>query len=275
MGFAETIYNKMTIGELCCRLPSDLATKTIKNKIKNVEDIKILITECKEDLSKVDEIKNHVNEIINNNGISKLLAVLQEDEYKKIYPLLTKTTEKKLLENKDLLNVTFVFNLCDKNNYDEMEYVLKRVISSKQKNVQMINTILRRSGETESKKLFENNFSTKNKKLFLCGLCSSGLRNFDHKTKVDLLRVLATSKTTPSYINGKLDLCDFAALEPKYRLTALSKYLSFFPDDPKYPVQVFNKDVSETELVTVLFSSTTQNPTKTKAVLEKYKKIVK
>ena len=127
----DQAYDEMELDEVICRLPSEFAIKAVKRRINSIDKLKDFFkARDAGGASKCQEIKNHINEVVSKNNVDDIFSSLTNEYHPTLFGWLNSINKERLLKDgRDKLTVEFIFNLTSDDDLDGMKYVLNRVLS--------------------------------------------------------------------------------------------------------------------------------------------------
>lgn len=224
----------MTLEQVVCRLPGEYATKEFKRRIDGVDKFTEFFKITNRQTQEIKEIKEYINEIIDQTTIDELLNSIDSEYYHILYKWLNSDNSDRILkegkEGKDGLPINFLFNLTDKSDLNGLKEILNKILSNEPKASQII-SVLCKSDQSCFQELTEIVLKDDRPFVRTSILSIMGARSFNQLTetqKVTALSALSFGKSNPDLFIQVLDFNLFKQLEAIEKLKALKFYLEHF-----------------------------------------------
>lgn len=270
-------YDEMELYEVMCRLPSDFALQAIQRRINSPDKFEeFFSTPDVDGAQKFDAVKQHINSIVRNVTIDDLLDKVNNRLYSKLYGWLDDGNKTRLLnDGRDKLPVEFVFNLVNKENIDDMMYVLDRILNSTTiPSISQVTSVLNRADKSCFQRLVDR--VLKDQRPMVRSSILAAYSNFklvsDHQKMVALkaFAKIPSSEEGTRHIQP-IDFKLFQSLKPLERLMALDRYLNYFKPSGKR--QVFDPAPTKDEFDAILFAGCFEYNDLVEDIVKKYNAI--
>lgn len=271
-------YDEMELYEVMCRLPSQFAVDAIKRRIDTPEKLmEFFSTPDVDGADKFPEVKRLVNDVVTDTTIDDLLNKVEDKYYSKLFGWLDDSNRTRFLEDgKDKLPVEFVFNLADKSSFDDMIYVLNRLLNSPQNpSVSKVTSVLNRADASCFQRLVDR--VLKDARPLVRSSILSAYSNFKLLSDHQKMIALKAFAKIPSSEQGSrhiqpIDFKLFQSLKPLERLMALDRYLNYFKSNTKR--QVFDPAPTKDEFDAILFAGCFEYNDLVEDIVNKYNAII-
>jgi len=281
MSFFERAYDNMDWDEICCRLPGELAIKSIKKRIISLDTLDMFFDAVGIKTRDVAEIKEHINELLNNSSLDDIMAKFDQSKHPLLFNWLDDNNKRRIQEGgKQSLDVSFRFNLVKSSDAEELMSLLDTILDedlqdngNSRQSSSRIRAVLEKADTNIFGKLAERVLSDSRPAVRVCLLGLANFSNFSSLSDIQkIISLKALAKDNKSLnmvcrISHKL----FSELRPAERLDALEKYLSYFP--PHRKLSPFSPDCSTEEFHLLLFADSITNHDRVVALNEKFKDI--
>lgn len=237
MSIFDKAYDEMTMFQVCSRLPGELAISAVKRRILNINSVLSFVTSCGNDVIKVKEVFDHVNNVIANSEVDETLDVFK-DSQPLLFAWLNDSNSKRIKSvGIDKLSTKFRFNLASSSDEQELIGILNKVIVedsvSAEFNSSRIRSVLGKADTEVFQKLADIVLSSDRPDIRETLLGVSNYANTKTLTNNQLIIALKafannTNKSSMGSI-GMLDYRLFSELRPMERLNALERYMQGIP----------------------------------------------
>lgn len=264
MSFFDQAYDNMDWGEVCCRLPGDLAVRALKRRILNLDTLELFFDAVGSQPSHVPDLKDHINTLIANSSLDDIFARFDTSKHPILFNWLSDDNVKRIKEQaQDKLSTEFKFNVAESSDADQLSNVLEEVLakdltgqSGSKTSSSRIRAVLEKADVNVFRKLAQRVLSDDRPEVRACVLGVFNYSNFEALTdreKTVALKAFSKMNSTSSLsavqtLSHKL----FAELRPLERLVALERYLCYFPSYRK--ITPFSPACSEQEFQFLLFA---------------------
>ncbi len=268
----EQVFEKMSLKQIVCRLPGKHATEAFKKRINKVNKLADFLKAANRQTQSLKNIKEHINNVINDSNINELLKSMDSKHYSTLYGWLDQSNRNRFLkEGKGKLSIEFLFNLTDSSDLEGMKDIFQLILSKEQPKLSQITSVLNKINYKNVEDLIKliNKDNLYSSLLFI-----SNKTNFDQISDILKIKAVLSLKPNqneyPTYIQS-LNLNLFKTLNPIQRLNALDAYLSYFPKSMQ--IIVFNPE-STIEEFNLLFKDCSEFSDLKLKIIDTYHKII-
>jgi hypothetical protein len=306
MSIFDKAYDEMTMTQICSRLPGELAVRALRRRILNLDTLFSFVEVNGISNTNIKELKNHINDIFANSSLDDIFNTFKQDLHPTLFQWLNADNTKRIkTDAKDKLTTTFRFNLTDSDDVVELSDILEKVLSEDIQNIvpiidpncadctamgnvcgvhcppigenssKRIRAILEKANTAVFQTLADRVLSDKRAEVraSVLGLFNSkNNRSLTDNQNIIALKAFAKMADTSSLRAIKtLNYRVFTELRPLERLTALQRYLGYFPEYRK--LLVFEPMPSLEEFKFLLFSCTVEHYEKVQALINQFRNI--
>lgn len=283
MSFFDRAYDNMDWGEVCCRLPAELAVKALKRRIISLETLDMFFEATGVKTRDVKELKDHINELLTNSSLDDILSKFDQSKHPVLFNWLNDDNKKRIQEGgKEELDIAFRFNLVKSDDAEELSNLLDAVLDedlqdkegSRQSSAR-IRSVLEKADTNVFRSLVERILADSRPEVRVCILA---LSNYNHwaslsdNQKIIALKALSKEQKASLPMVGSVSHKLFAELRPLERLNTLEKYLSYYPSYRK--LTPFKPECSTEEFHMLLFAESIAHHDRVVALNERFKDIV-
>lgn len=274
MSFFDQVYDDMSWEEVCYRLPSELAVNAILRRVTNLQTLRMFMESVGTQPSGIKELKNHVNEILSGEEPDDIMKEFPEDKFEKgLFNWMDDTNRKRLRDNDpDGMSMKYLFNSTDSDDRDGMKVVLDRILSEQSINPLHLRATLNKADDVVFASMLDTILKDSRPEVRVQVLSVSGVSNkgmiSDLQRTIGLKALAKCATERPTATMSILPIDVFSNLKPLERLTALERYLNYFPSYRKIPA--FNPDPTKEEFDMILFAGCIEHNDKVTKLNEKY-----
>lgn len=274
MSFFDQVYDDMSWEEVCYRLPSELAINALLRRITNLQTLRMFIESVGTQPSGIKELKAHVNEILSNEKPDDIMGEFSEDKFEKVlFNWMEDNNRKRIRDNDpDSLSMKYLFNSTDSDDLDGMNVVLNRILSESMINSSHMRAVLNKADDAVFASMLDTILKDSRPEVRVMVLSVSGATNkgmiSDLQRTIGLKALAKCGSTRPVASMSVLPIDVFSNLKPLERLTALERYLDYFPTYRKVPA--FNPEPTKEEFDMILFAGCIEHNDKVTKLNEKY-----
>ena len=274
MSFFDSFYDEMSWEEVADRLPGELAINSLKRRVINLGTLEQFVLAVNPNTNKnIPELKTHINSLLSGETVDDILKIFPTEKHHLLFAWLDKTNMDRVKgEGLDKIGVKLAFNLTADDDVKNLSSILKRVIE--ENNVVRALSVLNKAKSQVFVNLVDIVLTCGNPDM-AAALLSVKANHFDMLTDLQrliALKAFAKSSSSSLGVITKLDFRLFTELNPRERLTAINRYLDFFPQYKH--IEVFYPSPSEEELQAALFSGCIEFNDEVNEVYKKYNAIV-
>jgi hypothetical protein len=272
----DKIYDEMPLDDVICRLPSGLAIRAIKRRIKTVDQLADIFTFQNRMTVKIPTLKSYINALVSTLSVDEILDKVKSDNYPHLFSWLDEGNSKRILkEGKDKLSIEFIFNLTDAKDIDGLLFILDRILSDAAPKLSKIASVLNKIDLKHFLQLIDVVLADKRDYVRTAILATRWeayqlLSKTQKMVAVKALAKLPSSCESPKGIQ-KINFKLFKNLKPLERIMALDKYLDYFPTFRK--IKIFNPMPTEDEFKLILFAGCFEYNDLVENIVRKYKDI--
>lgn len=276
MSFFDQAYDEMSWQEVCYRLPSELAVNAIKRRVTNLDTLRMLFENVGAQPANIKPLKEHINNIVSAEDPDDILDAFAEDFEKVLFSWLDSTNKDKL-RNHDAskLSTKFLFNVTSSDDRSGLKEIMNRVLQDPVPNQSYIRSVLNKADDNHFPTLLDTILKDSRPEVRVCVLGVGGLSNnakiSDLQKTIGLKALAKCSSNAPIGNINVLSIQTFASLKPLERLTALERYLRYFPLYKK--VSAFSPTPTQDEFDMILFAGCIEHNERVTKINELYKKI--
>lgn len=275
MSFFDQMYDEMTWQEVCYRLPSELAINALRRRITNLDTLKMFFENVGTQPSGVNELKDHVNNLISDEDVDDILDTFDSDFHPTLFNWLSSSNVARVKDHDpDKLSTKFLFNLTDSKDKDGLKGIFRRILDDDPTQSQM-RAVLRKADDVCLPPLLDMLMKDKRPEIKACLLSIPGLTNSelvnDHQKVIGLKAFAKCEGYKPLDSINRLSVNIFSALRPKERIDVLGRYLDYFPNYGR--INPFDPEPSEEEFQMILFAGCVEYNDEINKINEKYKLI--
>ncbi len=276
MSFFDQAYDDMSWQEICYRLPGDLAISAIVRRITNLETLRMFFDNVGTQATSVHDIKEHINVVVADAKLDDIFEEFDVKYHPTLFNWLTQTNIDRLKEHDpDKLSTKFLFNITDADDSEGLQSVFGRILEETTPGQSQIRAVLRKADDTCLAPLLDTLLKDSRPEVRACILCVPGLTNnelvSDHQRVIGLKAFAKCAGARPLNTVNTLSIKAFSGLRPLERLTALERYLGYFPHYQR--VSAFNPMPTEEEFKMILFAGCIEYNDLVTKINEMYKKI--
>ncbi|KKL14781.1 hypothetical protein LCGC14_2512230 [marine sediment metagenome] len=276
MSFFDQVYDEMSWQEICYRLPSELAVSAIVRRITNLETLRMFFDNIGSQPASVRNLKEHVNDVVAEAELDDIFEEFDTGYHPTLFNWLTQINIDRLKEHDpDKLSTKFLFNITDADDSQGLQSIFGRVLEETTPSQSHIRAILRKADDVCLAPLLDTLLKDSRPEVRACILCVPGLTNkklvSDHQLVIGLKAFAKCAEAHPIKAVNVLNIKAFNNLRPFERLTALERYLGYFPHYKR--VQAFDPVPTEEEFKVILFAGCIEYNDLVVKIDEMYKKI--
>lgn len=276
MSFFDQAFDEMSWQEICYRLPSDLAVNALKRRITNLDTLKMFFDNAGTQPSGVKALKEHANVILSGATLDDIFNTFDAKYHPTLFSWMTQDNIDRFKSyDPNKLGLKFLFNIADSKDQAALDAIMDKILAEQTFNQAHLRSVLRKADDKCLASLLDKIIKDARPEVRANILCVPGLTNKEMVS--DLYKTLglkALAKCTgfqPIAAINVMSMNVFSNLKPMERLTALEKYLSYFPVYQK--VKVFDPAPSDEEFQMILFAGCIEHNDKVTKLLEQYKQI--
>jgi len=276
MSLFDQAYDEMSWQEVCYRLPSELAVNALKRRITNLDTLRMMFDNAGSQPSSVKELKEHVNTILSAEDPQDILDTFDE-KYEKVLFVWLDAENKTRIKNHDpdKLSTKFLFNTTGSDDREGLKVIMDRVLNEDPINQAHLRSVLNKADDIHFTNLVDSILKDSRPEVRVCALGVSGLSNKEilsnHQKAIALKALAKCASSRPVGSMMVLNIDVFANLKPMERLTALERYLSYFPRYRKVPA--FDPVPTQDEFDMILFAGCIEHNDMVTKLNETYKQI--
>jgi hypothetical protein len=257
MSFFDAAYDEMSWQEVCYRLPSELAINALKRRINNLDTVKMFIDNVGSQPKGIKPLKEHVNIILSAEKPEDIYDKLGGANEATLFEWLDDSGRERIKEaNKDKLTLKFLFNTVKGSDGDGIKAILSRVLAEPDLNTSHVRHVFSKADDDFLPEMVDMLIKDPRPEARVCILSIPGRTNKDimgEYQKIIGLKALAKcADSHPIAAISVLSIDAFKSLRPGERLTALERYLEYFPRFRKIPA--FSPMPAKEELDLILFA---------------------
>ncbi len=276
MSFFDQAYDDMSWQEVCYRLPSELAVNALKRRITNLDTLKICFDNLGNQPSTIKALKDHVNVVLSGAKIDDIFTTFDETYHPVLFNWMTQDNINRFKTyDPSKLGMKLLFNLTDSKDQDGLNAIMDKILAEPEFNQAHLRSVLRKADDKCVMGMLNKVVQDPRPEVRVCVLSVPGLSN--KETVSDLQKIIGLkalakcASSQPLKTINVLNISVFNSLRPLERLTALEKYLSYFPVYKK--VAAFDPAPSEEEFQMILFAGCIEHNDKVTKLHELYKQI--
>jgi len=276
MSFFDQAYDEMSWQEICYRLPGDLAVRAVIRRVTNLETLRMLFDNLGNQPSNVKELKEHVNSVVAESELDDIFEEFEQSYHPTLFNWLTQNNIDRIrTHDPDKLGTKFLFNLTDANDSEGLQTIFDRILKEDIVNDSHLRAVLRKADDTCLAPLLDKLLKDSRPEIRANILCIPGLTNkelvSDHQRVIGLKAFAKCVSSRPIASINVLSVHAFSSLRPLERLTALERYLGYFPHYNR--VKAFNPVPTEEEFKMILFAGCIEHNDIVTRINELYEKI--
>lgn len=256
MTFFDQVYDEMSLQQVCTRLPGELAISAVKRRITNIDTLKMFFDNIgSKQPNNISELKNHINDLISGIELDDIFNTFGENYHPVLFGWLNDKNTIRLRDyDTEKLSLKFLFNIAKSDDEKILTSIMHRVLNE-DFDLSKVRAVLRKADDKCLHPLIEMLVKDKRPEVRSMILCIPGLTNNEligDFQKTIGLKAFAKCPDDHLPIINMLDMNLFKSLRPLERITALEKYLKFFPLYNR--VNVFTTVPTEEEFKLILFA---------------------
>ena len=126
----DASFDKMSIEQVCFRLPGKLAVSALKRRILNLDTLVAFFDTCGTIKNGVDELKSYINELFNKYTTAEILDKFPADKHKILFVWLDEANKTRIKnDNRGTLSLKLLFNMTDAKDSAGLHEILDRILS--------------------------------------------------------------------------------------------------------------------------------------------------
>jgi len=276
MSFFDQAFDEMSWQEICYRLPGDLAVDALKRRITNLDTLKMFFDNAGTQPASVKSLKEHVNTILSSATLDDIFNTFDSKYHPTLFSWMSPDNVNRFKGyDPTKLGIKFLFNITDSKDQVALEAIMDKILADQDFNQAHLRSVLRKTDDKCLAPLLDKIIKDARPEVRANILCIPGLTNKEmvsdlYKT-LGLKALAKCASFQPISAINVMSMTIFGNLKPMERLTALEKYLSYFPVFQK--VKVFEPAPSDEEFQMILFAGCIEHNDKVTKLLEKYKQI--
>ena len=272
MGIFDQAYDIMSLGEVICRLPSELAIKAIQRRITDLETLHEFITSAPNSTSKVKEIYNHANDILAAETVDDILQKFEQDTHPILFQWMSDENAARVKnEGEDKLDVKFAFNLTKSSDGEGLKKILDKILEQDDATEAQVQSVLEKAKKEIFLSLIDSVLRDQRDHIRAVPICLSHNKRMHLSEHQHVVSLKAYAKVMPGRKIDVLDFKLFSKLRATERYGVLSAYLRQFPSYRK--LRCFDPMPTETEFDFLLFAGSIENNEEMKSLKDKFLEI--
>ncbi len=273
MSIFDQAYDEMTLTEVCSRLPGELAIKAITRRINDLPSLLDFVKTVGSQPSFVKDLSAHINDVFSKYSTQDILNTFEQGLHPSLFAWLNDGNKNRLKnEGKDKISTTFLFNLSGSKELDSLKSVLENVLGEQSVRQSAVLSVLNKADQDIFPQLLDIVVKDQRPEVRECILAISTFGN--NQLVSDLQKTIALKAFVKSGQLRAVNVLDFklfSTLKPLERLTALAKYLNYFPTYRQ--VKVFDPSPTEDEFNLILFAGCIEHNDLVSKLSKQYKEI--
>ena len=277
----DNAYDEMSWGEICCRLPGELAVKAVKRRILNLETLSMFFDAVGRQPQNANDIKMHINGLIENSSLDDIFDAIDQAKHPILFNWLDDRNIKRIKEGaQDKLSTVFKFNLANDSDEEILLSILDEILSEQIDSIgsgssSRIRAVLEKADVNVFNKMAQTVLKDSRPEVRASVLGINNHKNMQSLTHMERMVALKAFAKLPNTSTlphvGRLDFKLFAELKPLERLGALEMYLNYFPNYKK--ISPFAPMCTEQEFHFLLFAESIAFHDRVVALNNKFKDI--
>ena len=269
MGFFDQAYDEMTMGEVICRLPGELALKSLKKRLSDLDTVHEFITSAPNSLSKVSEINYHINDILKGEDVGDILEKFESESHPILFQWMSSDNSKRVSDDAGAeLDIKFAFNLTKSDDLDGMTGILDRILAESSPEASQVQSVLEKSKGDVFLSLANTVLRDSRELVRAVPICLSYVNRSKLSDHQQVVSLKAYASAMPGRKINVLGFDLFTNLRAGERYGVLSAYLDQFPTHRK--LQCFNPMPTDTEFDFLLFAGSIDDNERMQSIKDRF-----